>query len=206
MNISLFIQRLTSIFSPSNQLEEKSTQPGAASISQRPIQDDTPNQHLFSQTIEREIRAQRTFTLAEAIGREGSSFMKGESAIPRPLKAIAQINHFITDNLPNPASPLSEVLKHWAKEDIRVSRYLDAPLTALAQIIQSLLNEPSTFQEFFRQVAIAQSQLTGERPHFQRPNHPPHPDAVYSHASVQHQLSNLLLKLQQELNLQQELD
>ena len=149
-----------------------------------------------SSSIEREIRAQRKFSLAEAIGREGGDFMKGESAIPRPLRAIAAINRFIAAHLPDSNGALSTTLQSWAKEDIRVSRHLDTPLTALAQILESLLNEPTTFQEFFRQVAIAQSKLTGDRPYFQKVGQPPHPDAQYSHKTVKSQLKSLLQSLQ----------
>lgn len=198
MDIPLFIQRLTSLFVRPNRLRKRGMR--LTSPSQSARTEKAPEQRSYSQSLEREIRSQRKFTLAEAIGREGGSFIKDESAIPRPLRAIAQINHFIAIHSPDPNSPFSDVLKLWAKEDLRVSRHLDAPLTALTQIIQSLLNDPETFQEFFRRVAIAQSQLTGDRPYFQQPNCPPHPDAVYSHKSVKHQLSEILHKLQQDLN------
>jgi hypothetical protein len=118
---------------------------------------------LVSEALEREIRAQRKFSLAEAIGREGGSFMKGESAIPRPLRATAAINQFIVAHLHDPASALSSTLQAWAKDDIRVARQLDRPLVALTQIIEGILANAITLCEFARQVAIAHSQLTGDR-------------------------------------------
>ncbi|MGB3766624.1 MAG: hypothetical protein WA947_08690 [Phormidesmis sp.] len=192
---------LNANYQPSVSAQATQTSPTEASSHQSlPAQNQLAQrqlaQNLSDQSLVREIRTQRKFTLAEAIGREGSNFMKGESAIPRPLRATAAINQFITTHLPSPSGPVSTVLQSWAKEDVRVSRHLDAPLIALSQIIKSLLNEPTTFQEFFRQLAIAQSKLTGDRPHFQPPNHPPHPDAVHSHESVTQQLADLLQKLQ----------
>ena len=201
MNIPLFIKRLVNIFATT----EGAKQHNQPSISKLAIPENPTevlptqaaiSQGLPSQALVNEICSQRKFTLAEAIGREGGNFMKGESAIPRPLRATAEINQFVTTYLPNPSGPVSTILQSWAKEDIRVSRHLDTPLTALSLILESLLNEPTTFQEFFRQVAIAQSQLTGDRPHFQPPNQLPHPDAAHSHKSVKQQLSNLLQKLQ----------
>lgn len=201
MNIPLFIKRLINLLATARE----SKQNNQSSISklttpEKPTEiSSAPNQisqDLPSQSIVREIRSQRKFTIAEAIGREGDNFMKGESAIPRPLKAITEINQFVTTHLPNPNGPVSATLQSWAKEDIQVSRHLDRPLTALSLIIESLLNEPTTFQEFFRQIAIAQSKLTGDRPHFQSPNHPPHPNAAHSHESVRQQLIHLLKKLQ----------
>ena len=148
-------------------------------------------------TLEREIRMERKFSLAEAIGREGGSFMKGESTIPRPLRAIAQINQFITTHLGDPTGALSTTLQTWACHDIRLSRQLDTPLVALDQIVTGLILEPTTFCEFARQVAIAQSKLTGDRPYFQLLDQPPHPDADYTHASIRAELTDL----QQHLRL-----
>ncbi|MEL6468272.1 MAG: hypothetical protein AAFQ74_00960 [Cyanobacteria bacterium J06623_4] len=150
--------------------------------------------------LQAEIRSERPFSLAEAIGREGGSFLKGESAIPRPLRAIATINQFLSTYLTNPSDALATTLSTWASQDIRVSRQLDTPLTALSQILDSLLSEPATFCEFARQVAIAHSQLTGDRPHFQQPGKPPHPDAEHTHASIRQALSDLQHQLQTKLN------
>ncbi|MGB3668789.1 MAG: hypothetical protein WA984_01660, partial [Phormidesmis sp.] len=47
---------------------------------------------LQTDDLQTEIRLARKFSLAEAIGREGGSFMKGESAIPRPLRAATELN------------------------------------------------------------------------------------------------------------------
>ncbi|MEM6599003.1 MAG: hypothetical protein AAF635_12745, partial [Cyanobacteria bacterium P01_C01_bin.69] len=41
----------------------------------------------FASDLQQEIRQGRKFSIAEAIGREGGSFMKGESAVPRPVRA-----------------------------------------------------------------------------------------------------------------------
>ena len=121
--------------------------------------------------------------------------MKGESAIPRPLRATTEINQFITAHISDPTSALSTTLQAWAKDDIRVSRQLDRPLMALAQIIDSLLSRPTTFSEFARQVAIAHSHLTGDPLHFQPLGQPPHPQAHYTHDSLRMTLLNLLKQL-----------
>ncbi|MEL6602242.1 MAG: hypothetical protein AAFP20_03325 [Cyanobacteria bacterium J06614_10] len=154
----------------------------------------------LSSDLQAEIRSERPFSLAEAIGREGGSFLKGESTIPRPLRAIAAINQFLSTHLTAPSDALATTLSTWASQDIRVSRQLDTPLTALSQILDSLLSEPATFCEFARQVAIAHSQLTGDRPHFQQPGKPPHPDAEHTHDSIRQTLSDLQHQLQIELN------
>lgn len=145
--------------------------------------------------IEKEIRAGRKFSMAEAIGREGGSFMKGESAVPRPLRAANEIKQFIATHSSDPTGILASELYLWATADIRVSRQLDTPLVALAQIVESLLNESTIFYEFARQMAIAQSKLTGDRPYFQQPNQPPHPDADYTHQTIRQYLSEMAAAL-----------
>ncbi|MGB3291795.1 MAG: hypothetical protein WBB01_02255 [Phormidesmis sp.] len=142
--------------------------------------------------LQREIRAERQFSLAEAIGREGGSFMKGESTVPRPLRAATEVSQFITTHLADPTGPVSTTLYDWASSDIRLSRQLDTPLVALAQVIESILAEPTTLSEFARQVAIAHSHITGDRPYFQKPDAPPHPQASYTHASIAADLAALL--------------
>lgn len=156
--------------------------------------------NLQQNDIQKEIRDGRKFTLAEAIGRESGSFMKGDSSIPRPLRAATQINQFITKHSTDPAGALPTTLCTWANNDIRVSRQLDTPLVALAQIIESTLNEPTSFCELARQVAITHSQLTGDRPYFQSFGQPPHPEAEYTHDAISAELLRLKDILTQQLS------
>ncbi|MEO0647145.1 MAG: hypothetical protein AAFZ17_13465, partial [Cyanobacteria bacterium J06650_10] len=93
----------------------------------------------LDQQIQKEIRSEHQFSLAEAIGRESGSFMKGASAIPRPLRAKTEIKQFITTHTHKSTGALATSLYSWAETDIRVSRQLDTPLIALTQIIKSLL-------------------------------------------------------------------
>ena len=147
------------------------------------------------QGLQAEIRAERQFSLAEAIGRESGSFMKGESAIPRPIMAANTIRQFIVTQSLDPSGGVATELVNWSVADIRFSCQLDTPLVALTQIVESLLNEPTTFYEFARQVAITQAKITGDRPYFQQPGQPPHPEAEYTHRSI----SQYLLEIAQLL-------
>ncbi|MGC1527221.1 MAG: hypothetical protein WA783_14330 [Phormidesmis sp.] len=155
---------------------------------------------LQTDDLQTEIRLARKFSLAEAIGREGGSFMKGESAIPRPLRAATELNRFIATHLREPTGALATTLYTWSSHDIRVSRQLDTPLVALAQIIESLLTEPTIFLEFARQVAIAHSRLTGDRPYFQQPGQLAPPDAEHTHQSITQALTALLNQLYAQLD------
>ena len=146
--------------------------------------------------LQREIRAGRKFSLGEAIGREGGSFLKGsQEMVPRPLRALAAINGLIDQNLNDPNGALQTCLKRWVKTDIRVGKYLDEPRLALEVIVTSIVQQPQVLYEFARQVAVEWGQLNGERPYFQKPDSEPHPNAAYSHASIQKILTQLLSQL-----------
>ena len=153
--------------------------PDAAPSSSPSAENPTSSPPALPADLQTTIRANRSFTLAEAIGREGASHLKGESTIPRPLRAAAAIRQFITQHSAEPGGPFATTLITWATEDINLSRQLDTPLVALAALIEMLSTQPTQFIEFARQVAIAHSKVTGDRPLFQSYGHPPHPNARF---------------------------
>lgn len=151
--------------------------------------------------LQREILAERSFSLAEAIGREGGSFLKGESLIPRGTQAINEIIVFIDQHLEDASGALQATLHIWVQaENVRISQHLEAPLVALRVILEETLASPTTLYELVRQVDVRWGQIYDERPYFQRPGHPPHPDDEYTHESVQQQLAALLQQVMQALN------
>ncbi len=142
--------------------------------------------------IQREILSGRKFSLAEAIGREGGSFLKGDSPVPKQVQAIAQIHSFIKKNLSDPQGALVAVLSTWVETDLRVAENLNSPLIALNQILSSLLDNQNLLYEFVRQVDFKWGQIYDERPYFQRPGQTAHPNDEYTHESVRLQLIELL--------------
>ena len=146
--------------------------------------------------LQRDIRAGRKFSLSEAIGREGGSFLKGSQAmVPRPLRALAVINGFIERHLDDANGALQSCLKRWIKTDVRVGKYLDEPLLALRSLITEILQQPQVLYEFARQVAVEWGEMNGERPYFQKPGAEPHPEVAYSHERIQTMLTALLGQL-----------
>lgn len=155
-----------------------------------------PN-HDANCEIQQDILSDRKFSLAELIGREGGSFLKGESPIPRLMQARTEINYFIDCHLVDSAGALQAVLKDLINGDeAQISACLGSPLTALQTILATFVNHSEQLYEFVRQVDVRWGQMYGERPHFQRPGQPPHPDDEYTHESVRAQLVALLHKLQ----------
>ncbi len=143
--------------------------------------------------LQKEILAQREFSIAELISREGSSLMKGESPIPRLDQAKTEITNFIDHHLSDRSGALLIVLQRWVEaDDATVSQQIDAPLRALVMILEGLIANPELLYEFVKQVDIEWGRIYQERPHFQRPGQAPDPDDEYTHESVRQQLSDLL--------------
>lgn len=145
--------------------------------------------------IQQDILSGQKYSLASAIAREGGSFLKGESPVPKLVQVTTEINLFIDKNLPDSSGALQSVLKRWVKSDSIVSQHLEEPLTALDRILQKIINNQELFYEIVRQTDLKWGQMYQERPYFQQPGQPPHPEDEYSHESVQEKLSILQEKL-----------
>lgn len=145
------------------------------------------------QAMEREIRQGRKFSLADVIGREGSDFLKGESPVPKLLQVKNELRGFVNMHLSDSSGALQATLLDLIQSDDEVcSRHFDRPLLALVELLQPLLAHEVYLRELVRQVDMRWGQIYGERPHFERPGHPPHPDDEYTIASVRSQLQALL--------------
>jgi len=79
--------------------------------------------------LQREIRAERPFTLAEAIGRmAGPGSMKGASPVAGMQQAAAEIQEYLDCNFGSTSSPLAGVLFRWVKESELLLHGFDKPL------------------------------------------------------------------------------
>ena len=152
--------------------------------------------------LQQDILSDRPFSIAEAIGREGGTFLKGESTVPKLVQVITAINTFIDRNLRDPSAALQAILHQWVQADPRVSKYKETPLVALEGILQSILDNPNLLYELVRQVDIKWGLMYDERPYFQQPGQPPHPNDEYTHESVRKDLHNLLIRLKNHQRLQ----
>lgn len=156
------------------------------------LEEDRDREDLL---LQQDILESRPFSIAEAIGREGGTFLKGESTVPKLVQVITAINIFIDRNLIDPEAALQAILHQWVKGDPRVSQYKETPLYALEEILQSTIDNPHLLYELVRQVDIKWGQMHGERPYFQQPGQLPHPNDVYTHESVRQDLLDLQQKL-----------
>jgi hypothetical protein len=146
--------------------------------------------------LEREIRKERKFTLAEAIGRlAGPGAMKGESPVTRMQQAEFEIKSWLNDHLADAGGALSVVLlRHVQGSELLLNNF-DQPLVVLAGYCQRVLDSGYLLEEFVRDVDIEWGQVMGERPYFEKEGSPPKPDDPYTVESVRNALSGLRKQL-----------
>ncbi len=147
------------------------------------------------ENLQKDILSDRKYSLAEAIGREGGNFLKGESPVPKLVQVTTEVNLFIDNNLKDSSGALQSVLKRWVKSDPLLSENLESPLKGLDKILEKILTQKGLFYEMVREADVKWGQMYQERPYFQKPGDPPHPDDEYTHESVREKLSLLRQKI-----------
>ena len=161
------------------------------------MSDDQPKRPLVSDAdLEREIRDQRKFSLAEAIGRlAGPGMMKGVSPVSSKQQAEAEIEAYLNRHLTCAAGILPGVLFRHVKESELLLNNLDQPLVVLASYVQQVLDSDYRLKELVREADVEWGRTFGERPFFEKEGCPPHPDDAYTMESVRIALSQLFEKL-----------
>jgi hypothetical protein len=74
-------------------------------------------------------------------------------------------------------------------------RDYDQPLAVLAEYIRLVLGSEHLLRELVREADVEWGRALGERPHFEKPGRPPHPDDQYTIESVRITLSHLIEKV-----------
>ncbi|HXJ77301.1 MAG TPA: hypothetical protein VMS64_01335 [Candidatus Methylomirabilis sp.] len=144
--------------------------------------------------LEREIRAGRKFSLNEAMGRmAGAGAMKGESPVTRKRQMELAIQDYLRRHITDPGGVLEVVLLRHIGEHLL--RDYDQPLAALAECIQQVLGSEHLLRDLVREADAEWGRVLGERPYFEQPGRPPHPDDPYTIESVRITLSQLIDKV-----------
>jgi hypothetical protein len=146
--------------------------------------------------LEREIRAQRKFSLAEAIGRmAGPGMMKGVSPVTRKEQAVAEIQEYLDRHLVDAAGVLPVVLLRQVRESELLLKSFEQPLVALAGYLRQLLDSEYRLKELVREADVEWGHVFDERPCFERDGCQPAPDDPYTLASVRAALTRLVEEL-----------
>ena len=146
--------------------------------------------------LEREIRKERKFSLAEAIGRlAGPGMMKGVSPVSRKQQSEAEIEAYLNRHLVDAGGVLMGVVLRGVKESEPLLHNLDQPLVVLARCVRHVLDSEYLLKELVREADVEWGRVFGIRPYFEKEGCPPHPDDPYTIESVRLALSDLVEKL-----------
>lgn len=146
--------------------------------------------------LEREIRAGREFSLAEAIARlAGPGGLKGGSPVDRRQQAQAAVDHLLRQHLGDPTGVLRRVLIREVGDSRILLDHLDQPLAALIGHLRQTLASAGLLAELVRMTDMEWGRVMGERPMFEFDGAPACPQDPYTIASVRTQLERLLAAL-----------
>jgi hypothetical protein len=147
--------------------------------------------------LEREIRAERMFTLTEAIGRlAGPGSMKGASPVTRKQQVEIEIETWLRHNLADAEGALGAVLLRRIKGSSLLLNTQEQPLHVLASYCQRVVGSEALLREFVREVDIEWGRAFDERPRLEKEGAQPHSDDPYTVDSVLRNLSALVAQLQ----------
>jgi hypothetical protein len=144
--------------------------------------------------IEREIRADRKFSLAEAIGRAADGgHLQGASPVTLLEQAQTTAMQFAERQLDDPDGALLTLLARTVRSSEPImARHLDQPLAGLVAVIEKLLGREEWLVDFVRDVDAEWGRRYQEPPHFEQPDQPTDPLDPYTLASVRTALQQLL--------------
>ena len=142
--------------------------------------------------LQRQVQAERKFSLAEAIGRmAGPGSMKGASPVDRKQQAVAEIENYIGRHLSDGAGVLSGVLLRDVRESEILLKGYEQPLVALAGYLRQVLDSEYDLKELVREADAEWGRVFGERPLFDKEGCPPAADDPYTLQSVRTALTRL---------------
>jgi hypothetical protein len=154
--------------------------------------DPQPRKSPADAELEREIRAERKFSLTEAIGRmAGPGAMKGVSPVTRKRQAEAELQEYLAHHLSDSGGVLPGLVLRLVGEGDLLLEHLDRPLVALAGCVRRALGSEHLLKELVREADAEWGRATGERPFFEVEGQPPQPDDPYTAASVRAALERL---------------
>jgi hypothetical protein len=146
--------------------------------------------------LEREIRKERKFTLAEAVGRmAGPGAMKGVSPVTRKQQAAVEIENWFRHHMPAGQGELQVVLLRSIRGSELLLKNFEQPLTVLADYCRQVLESDYRLKELVREADVEWGLVQGKRPYFEQEASPPHPDDPYTLESVRSTLSAIVAQL-----------
>ncbi|MFN2370026.1 MAG: hypothetical protein ABR506_02605 [Candidatus Krumholzibacteriia bacterium] len=152
-------------------------------------QDDGPPD--ADRALEDEIRRERPFGLAEALGRAGAGALKGASPVARTQQLLLGIRRLLETRLADPEGSLTRtILARLEADPPLLSSHADDAAAALASFLDGVLGPPGALADLVRDADARWGREYAERPHFEQ-GEAPHPDDPYTEAGVRSLLEDL---------------
>ena len=146
-----------------------------------------------TRSTEDEIRKDRKFSVAEAIGRAGAGNLKGASPVPRSRQALMDLELLLETHLVDSEGSLRDTLIQRLSQDLPlVDKHLKNPADALRELLSGFLSSESALLTLVRDTDSRWGRDYQERPIFNQPDQPDAPDDPYTPDSVRSALQNLL--------------
>jgi len=118
--------------------------------------------------------------------------LKGASPVSPIEQTGAAIANYLRAHLNDTGGVLAKVvLRHVRTSEILLENF-DRPAAVLAGYLNQVLESETLLKEVVREADAEWGQTLGDRPHFERDGHPPHPDDPYTLASVREALTQLV--------------
>ena len=146
--------------------------------------------------LEREIRSQRKYSLAEAIGRAAGDLMKGASPVTQERQAELEVEQYLEAKLTDAEGALlPELRRRVLGSETLLGEGYERPLEALARVTRHLLAAEARLRRFVTRVDAEWGRIYSERPYFELEGRAPSPGDPYTVESVRAALVDLLVEL-----------
>lgn len=144
--------------------------------------------------VEREARSRRGQDLAGALaGLDGGAHLRGASPTPIITRTLLELDQWLERRLPAGDSLVRAVLRrHLEGMPELLTAHAGDPAALLATWLPPLLASPARLQDLVRELDMAWGQREAERPFFEAPGRPPHPEDPYTIEGVARLLTDLL--------------
>ena len=117
--------------------------------------------------------------------------LKGASPIPPLQQTESAVANYLDAHLDDPGGMLGLSLIRQLKSSAVLLENFDQPKAVLVMYLDQVLQSEPLLKDLVRSADAEWARTLGERAHFEREGHPPHPDDPYTRASVRNALTRL---------------
>jgi hypothetical protein len=118
--------------------------------------------------------------------------LKGASPVPPIEQTKAAIANYLRAHLDDAGGVLAQVVLRQVRGSANLIEHFDQPAVVLAGYLNQVLKSETLLKDLVREADAEWGRTVGDRPHFDREGHPPHPDDPYTLASVRKALTQLV--------------